>query len=66
MRALPRSVHSITDGSPVADQITAGLVPEPDLIVAPLGSGGTVAGLLVGARSVERRPPWLSRSASGC
>ena len=32
----------------LADQITAGLVPEPDLIVAPLGSGGTVAGLLAG------------------
>jgi D-cysteine desulfhydrase len=30
------------------DQIRAGELPEPDLIVAPLGSGGTVAGLLAG------------------
>ena len=29
-------------------QIRAGELPEPDLIVAPLGSGGTVAGLLAG------------------
>ena len=29
-------------------QIRAGELPEPDVIVAPLGSGGTVAGLLAG------------------
>jgi D-cysteine desulfhydrase len=32
----------------LADQIRGGVLPEPDLIVAPLGSGGTVAGLLAG------------------
>lgn len=31
-------------------QIRAGELPEPDVIVAPLGSGGTVAGLLAGVR----------------
>lgn len=32
----------------LADQVRAGALPEPDLIVAPLGSGGTVGGLLAG------------------
>jgi D-cysteine desulfhydrase len=32
----------------LVDQIREGLLPEPELIVAPLGSGGTVAGLLAG------------------
>jgi 1-aminocyclopropane-1-carboxylate deaminase/D-cysteine desulfhydrase-like pyridoxal-dependent ACC family enzyme len=32
----------------LVDQIRAGLLPEPDEIVAPLGSGGTVGGLLAG------------------
>lgn len=32
----------------LAQQIRAGELPEPDLIVVPLGSGGTVAGLLAG------------------
>jgi D-cysteine desulfhydrase len=32
----------------LADQLTASRLPVPDVIVAPLGSGGTVAGLLVG------------------
>ncbi len=31
-------------------QIRSGQLPEPDLIVAPLGSGGTVAGLLAGVQ----------------
>lgn len=34
----------------LVDQIRAGELPEPDVIVAPLGSGGTVAGLLAGAQ----------------
>lgn len=29
-------------------QISAGMLPEPDLIVVPLGSGGTAAGMLAG------------------
>ena len=32
----------------LAQQVHAGELPEPDLIVVPLGSGGTVAGLLAG------------------
>jgi len=32
----------------LADQLAASRLPVPDVIVAPLGSGGTVAGLLVG------------------
>jgi len=34
----------------LAEQITAGALPEPDWIFAPLGSGGTVAGLVLGTR----------------
>ena len=32
----------------LAEQVRAGLLPEPDLIVLPLGSGGTAAGLSLG------------------
>ncbi len=32
----------------LAEQVRRGELPEPDLIVVPLGSGGTVAGLLAG------------------
>lgn len=32
----------------LAEQVRSGELPEPDLIVVPLGSGGTVAGLLAG------------------
>jgi D-cysteine desulfhydrase len=41
----------------LADQIRQGLVAEPDYIVAALGSGGTVAGLLAGvvARGLRSR-----------
>jgi D-cysteine desulfhydrase len=34
----------------LADQVRAGLLPEPAAIFVPLGSGGTVAGLLLGLR----------------
>jgi 1-aminocyclopropane-1-carboxylate deaminase/D-cysteine desulfhydrase-like pyridoxal-dependent ACC family enzyme len=34
--------------SELAQQVRRGELPEPDLIVVPLGSGGTVAGLLAG------------------
>jgi D-cysteine desulfhydrase len=34
----------------LADQIRAGEMPEPAAIVVPLGSGGTVAGLMLGCR----------------
>jgi len=32
----------------LAQQVHAGLLPEPDLLVLPLGSGGTAAGLVAG------------------
>jgi len=34
----------------LAEQVRAGLAPEPDAIFVPLGSGGTVAGLVLGCR----------------
>ena len=34
----------------LADQVRAGLLPEPAAIFVPVGSGGTVAGLLLGLR----------------
>jgi 1-aminocyclopropane-1-carboxylate deaminase/D-cysteine desulfhydrase-like pyridoxal-dependent ACC family enzyme len=54
-----------------ANQVRQGLVPEPDVCVVPLGSGGTVAGLAAGFE-VEKlktrvvgvcvlRPAWLLR-----
>jgi 1-aminocyclopropane-1-carboxylate deaminase/D-cysteine desulfhydrase-like pyridoxal-dependent ACC family enzyme len=53
----------------LAGQIRAGEMPEPDVIVAALGSGGTVAGIaagleLEGIRSqvvgvIVAEPPWL-------
>ena len=51
------------------NQVRAGQLPEPDLIVVALGSGGTVAGLLAGLAQTELHtrvlavtvaaPPWL-------
>lgn len=37
----------------LTEQLTSLRLPRPDLIVAPLGSGGTVAGLLVGLAVAE-------------
>jgi D-cysteine desulfhydrase len=34
----------------LAEQVAAGAMPEPDAIFVPLGSGGTVAGLVLGLR----------------
>jgi D-cysteine desulfhydrase len=34
------------------DQISAGMLPEPDLIYVPLGSMGTAAGLMLGLRTI--------------
>lgn len=59
--------------SELLDQIRSGEVPEPDLIVTALGSGGTTAGLLAGilregldtrvlAVSVFLSQPWLARA----
>jgi len=38
----------VAAASELAEQVRAGQLPEPDLIVVALGSGGTVAGLLAG------------------
>jgi len=56
----------------LAEQIAAGVCPEPREIVVPLGSGGTAAGLLLGLRlaGLASRlvavavvpPPWVSPS----
>jgi len=37
-------------GLELAEQVRAGLLPEPAAVFVPLGSGGTVAGLLAGIR----------------
>jgi len=39
----------------LAGQVTAGVLPEPDLIVVALGSGGTTAGLVAGLEQLEMR-----------
>ena len=47
----PLGVLGQVDGAlELADQIAAGLLPTPRRIVVPLGSGGTAAGLALGAR----------------
>jgi D-cysteine desulfhydrase len=47
----PLGVLGQVDGAlELAEQITAGLLPAPRRIVVPLGSGGTAAGLVLGAR----------------
>jgi D-cysteine desulfhydrase len=38
----------VNAGLEVASQVTAGVLPAPDRIVVPLGSGGTLAGLAIG------------------
>lgn len=40
----------VNAGFELAEQVRAGLLPEPAAIVVPLGSGGTVAGLALGCR----------------
>jgi D-cysteine desulfhydrase len=47
----PLGVLGQVDGAlELAEQIAAGLLPAPRRIVVPLGSGGTAAGLVLGAR----------------
>lgn len=65
----------------LAEQVKSGVMPEPELIVTTLGSGGTVAGLAAGLEREGLRtrvlgvavadPPWLvellaRRLARGC
>ena len=40
----------VNAGLELAEQVAAGALPEPAAIVVPLGSGGTVAGLVAGLR----------------
>ncbi len=40
----------VNAGLELAEQIRQGLLPEPETIVLPVGSGGTAAGLLLGLR----------------
>lgn len=67
LRRATRRVHWVPAGGSVplgalghasaalelADQLARDGVPAPDVLVAPLGSGGTVAGLLVGLAVAE-------------
>ena len=41
----------VNAGLELSEQVRAGLLPEPAAIFVPLGSGGTVAGLLAGLRA---------------
>ena len=66
----------------LAEQVRAGVAPEPDAIFVALGSGGTVAGLALGCRLAglrtasspswsptycRRRPPaWSASRAAAC
>ncbi len=43
----------VNAGLELADQIQAGLLPRPDRVVVPLGSGGTVAGIALGFAIAE-------------
>jgi D-cysteine desulfhydrase len=50
--SVPRGcVGYVEAGLELARQVRAGQLPEPSHIVVPLGSGGTMAGLLVGVRA---------------
>ena len=40
----------VNAGFELHEQVTAGELPEPDWIFVPMGSGGTVAGLVLGAK----------------
>ena len=43
-------IGQVNAGLELGDQVKAGLLPEPEHIVVPLGTGGTAAGLAVGVR----------------
>jgi D-cysteine desulfhydrase len=63
----------VNAGLELGEQVAAGLLPEPARVYVPLGSAGTVAGLVVGLRwaglatrvvAVQVVPrPWMSRAA---
>jgi hypothetical protein len=50
----------------IATQVRAGDLPEPDVVIVALGSGGTAAGLAVGFEQAGRRRPRAYRSRPGC
>lgn len=68
------SMGYVTAARELASQVRAGELPEPDVCVVPLGSGGTAAGLAAGfeAEGLKTRvvgvcvstPPWLVRLLS--
>jgi len=43
-------VGFVSAGLELAEQVRAGLLPEPETIVVPVGSGGSMAGLVLGLR----------------
>lgn len=49
------SLGFVSAARELADQISAGLLPEPDVIVVAMGSGGTAAGLAAGLEWVGLR-----------
>jgi D-cysteine desulfhydrase len=49
----------------LAQQVRARVVPEPDVIVVPLGSGGTAAGLLAGLAHFELKSRVLAVKIAG-
>ena len=51
------AVGYVNAGLELADQVRAGALPEPAAVFVPLGSGGTVAGLLLGLRLAGLRAP---------
>ena len=51
-------------GEELAEQVRAGLLPEPDWIVVALGSGGTAAGLLTGVLRAGLRSRILAVSVA--
>jgi D-cysteine desulfhydrase len=53
-------VGYVNAGLELADQVAAGELPEPAHIIVPLGSGGTVAGLLLGLRLAGLRSRLLA------
>jgi D-cysteine desulfhydrase len=69
------SLGYLDAGRELAAQVRAGLLPEPDVCVVALGSGGTAGGLAAGfaAEGLRTRvvgvcvstPPWVLRLAAG-
>src|SRR5215468_8733026 len=48
--SVPGALGYVNAGLELAEQVRGGLLPEPAAIFVPVGSGGTVAGLMAGLR----------------